>query len=325
MLQKQKRLPRFSRQPEAAAKAQITEITLAIIDTIKRHRLISTSVLKPLIQRNPRVIYRHLRQLFDRAVVNRFPLLTPQGLAGEFAYYLDSPKALELLSSFRGIKFEPGEYQAVARNRERWKDNRRLFADHELMISRFRALLELACRASNGKYELKDFQQGARLYRTVLVPDLAELGRAVEMPLRPDALFALRNTETQNTLHYFYEADRGTEDTGRIMDKMRAYYHLIVKYKKGREAYGAQRVRAVLFETTSIHWADVLRGVATRPQVSNRPSQLFWFTSGEFFTRPVEIGQGSSVPAFHAFPEMLFDTRFVCPADNTIHSLTESL
>jgi|ERR1044072_2438027 hypothetical protein len=325
MLQKQKRLPRFSRQPEAAANTQITEITLAIIDTIKRYRLISTSVLKPLIQRNPRVVYRHLRQLFDKAVVNRFPLLTPQGLAGEFAYYLDSPKALELLTTFQGVKFEPSEYQAVARNRERWKDNRRLLADHELMISRFRALLELASRASNGKYELVDFRQGARLYRTVLVPSLVEQGRVVEMPLRPDALFSLRNTQTKNTLHYFYEADRGTEDTGRIMDKMRSYYYLIVKYKKAREAYGAERVRAVLFETTSIHWADVLRTVATRPQISNRPSQLFWFTSGEFFTRPVDVGQGSSVPAFHSFPEMLFDTRFVCAADNNLHSLIECL
>jgi hypothetical protein len=325
MLQKQKRLPRFTRQPEAATNSQITEITLAIIDTIKRYRLISTSVLKPLIERNPRVVYRHLRQLFDRAVVNRFPLPTPQGLAGEFAYYLDSPKALELLSSFKGVKFEPSEYQAVARNRERWKDNRRLFADHELMISRFRALLELAARLSNGLYELVEFQQGSRLYRTVLVPSLEEQGRVVEMPLRPDACFALKNTETQNTLHYFYEADRATEDTGRIMDKMRAYYQLIVRHKKVKEAYGAERVRAVLFETTSTHWADVLRGVATRPQVSSKPSQLFWFTSGEFFTRPVEIGQGSSVPAFHAFPSMLFDSRFVCAADDTLHSLIESL
>lgn len=325
MLQKQKRLPRFSRQPEAAANTQITEITLAIIDTIKRYRLISTSVLKPLIERNPRVIYRHLRQLFDRAVINRFPLPTPQGLAGEFAYYLDSPKALELLATFQGTKFEPTEYQAVARNRERWKDNRRLFADHELMISRFRALLELAARSSNGKYELVDFQQGARLYRTVLVPSLEEQDRLTEMPLRPDAFFALRDTETQNTLHYFYEADRATENTGRIMDKMRAYYQLIVRHKKIRDALGAERVRAVLFETTSTHWADVLRGVATRPEVSNRPSQLFWFTSSEFFTRPIQIGQGSPVPAFHAFPSMLFDNRFVCAADDILHSLTESL
>src|SRR5215208_5826196 len=143
MLTKQKRLPRFQRDPKATATRQITKTTLAIIDALRRYHLITTSMIKALTPANERVVYRHLRALFDRALINRFPLPNPSGLPGEFAYYLDSPEALQLLRALGKQETTEQDYRQIYRNRDRWKGSRHLFADHELMISRFQQMLEL--------------------------------------------------------------------------------------------------------------------------------------------------------------------------------------
>src|SRR5205085_6467585 len=120
------------------------------------------------------------------------------------------------------------------------------------------------------------------------------------------------------------EADNETEDTGDIMNKCRTYYHLIVKTKRVEEVYGVKRIRAVLFETRSTRWASVLRQVPKRAAISNQPSSLFWFTASEFFTQPVpEQRSGRSLPAHLARPEMIFDRRWLCSADDALHSLID--
>src|SRR5215210_2705059 len=116
MLVKQKRLPRYQRDPLAAANRQLTKTSLVILDTLKRYRIITTTLIKPLVPANPRVTYRHLRHLFDRALVARFPLQNAYGLPGEFAYYLDSPEALKVITKLGGVKHEEGEYQKLQRN-----------------------------------------------------------------------------------------------------------------------------------------------------------------------------------------------------------------
>jgi hypothetical protein len=157
---------------------------------------------------------------------------------------------------------------------------RLLFLKHELMISRFHAMLELACKKSTGKVELTDWRQGSELWNTVEVPKLhyerpkegqAE-GRWFEaedteiLPHRPDAFFTLRRGEEE--LHFFYEADRKRTVTKRHNKKLRAHFHYIVKKRRHQEPYGVSRIRAVLIETISASWAEELRQAASHYTVS---------------------------------------------------------
>jgi hypothetical protein len=72
---------------------------------------------------------------------------------------------------------------------------------HELMISRFHAMLELACWRSNGRVELHQFKQGSELWNKVDVPVMRfngqrwfESDKTETLPHRPDAfsLYASR-------------------------------------------------------------------------------------------------------------------------------------
>src|SRR5205085_2894827 len=178
------------------------------------------------------------------------------------------------------------DQKQIYRNRDRWKRNRHLFVDHDLMIARLLQMIERAL-PYYPEWELERFAQGSSLWRYVDVPAI-ELGLNQEgcrewrqtqgserLPLRPDALVILHHKPTSTRAGFFYEADNETEDTGDIMNKMRAYYHLIVKTKRVEQVYGVRRIRAVLFETRSTHWASILRQVPKRAAVSNQPLSLF--------------------------------------------------
>src|SRR5207302_2070163 len=110
---------------------------------------------------------------------------------GEFIYFLDSTKPLHLLIQ-HGLMPQPADddwkrkEQTIASNRE--KDYAQLHRDpdvqgkvlfmrHELMVSRFHAVLELGARASAGRVELFDWKQGSELYNRIQVPQVRPTGR----------------------------------------------------------------------------------------------------------------------------------------------------
>jgi hypothetical protein len=100
--------------------------------------------------------------------------------------------------------------------------------------------------------------------------------------LRPDAIFTLRfpnEPEGQNRAHFFYEADRQTEASTRIVEKLRVYHQYVVQQRRAATDFGFRRVRAVLIETISEEWVQGLKEAARQPVVSGAPSPLFWFTS----------------------------------------------
>jgi hypothetical protein len=76
---------------------------------------------------------------------------------------------------------------------------------------------------------------------------------------------------------FFYEADRGTENTTRYKLKLRAHWHFIVKQNRQRTPgrYNVHGIRAVLTESTTNQWAHNLRQAAKEPIVSPRPSTCF--------------------------------------------------
>jgi len=344
----QNRLKKYSRDAStlaAVANRQITETSLCILATIHDYRIIPTSLLTRLILGHEKNIQRHLQQLYHKGLVNRFAFMRGKN-PSEFYYYLDNPAALELLV-LNGVERDRLEFEEVRRNREKRycdiNDPRRteemqgklLFLKHEVMISRFHGMLELACAASNGSIQLTNFEQGPNLWNKVEVPKLsfrngtwAELDETEHLPHRPDAFFSLSfPNSNREDLHFFYEADRHRTDTNKYNKKLRAHFHFVVKQKLHREFYEIQRVRAVLTETVDDEWAERLRQAAGHVTVSGtKASPLFWFTTSRLFVEEAMVqdnGRSRPVPMHLRHPEIVVRKIWASPVDDTLHSLID--
>lgn len=246
-----------------------------------------------------------------------------------------------------GVDRESLEFEEVRRNREKRYCNvnvpkhteemqgRLLFLKHEVMISRFHGMLELACAASNGAIELTNFEQGPRLWSKVEVPKLAfrngtwtELDETENLAHRPDAFFTLSfpNTEREDH-HFFYEADRHRTDTNKYNKKLRAHFHFVVKQKRHHEFYNIQRIRAVLTETVDDDWAERLRQAAGHVTVSgSKASPLFWFTTSRLFIEEAMVqdnGRARSLPMHLGRPDIVLRKIWASPVDDTMHSLID--
>jgi hypothetical protein len=347
----QQRLHKYKRDSEHLRPythaSRITDRALAIISLIERYRFLPTSLIVRLIGGNPRITQRHLQALYHKGLINRFAF--PRvGNPGEFNYYVDRTQALDLLVD-AGTDRDSLDWNLVRRNYS--KDyavinlgkniddlqGRLMHLQHELMISRFHAMLELACRTSNERVQLHEFRQGPELWNTVEVPILRAINGAwIEsektetLPHRPDAFFTLRFPREEGVrefAHFFYEADRKHTSTRKHNRKLRAHFHYIVKQRQHEDDYGIKRVRAVLIETTDMYWADDLRAAAGNPTVSGaKPSPLFWFTTSELFTRPQEIEENgrSRTVALHLLkPEVVFKKVWASPVNDTLYSLLD--
>jgi len=343
----QQRLKKYSRDPQGAAvlaSRRITITSLAIIATIHDYKIIPTSLLVRLVQGHEKNIQRQLQQLYQKGFVNRFAFMRGKN-PSEFHYYLDNTEALDLLIA-HGVNADSLEREEVRRNQEKAYcdinnpklveeiQGKLLFLKHEVMISRFHAMLDLACAQSTGNVELTEFQQGPSLWHKVEVPKLAyrngtwrELDQTEQLPHRPDAFFTLSfpNDPTRESLHFFYEADRRRTNTHKYNKKLRAHFYFVVKKRHYREIYGINRIRAVLTETVDDDWAESLRQAANHVTVSGpKPSPLFWFTTSRLFVQDVPTGEGErSLPTYLKQPDIVFRKIWASPVDDTLHSLLD--
>jgi hypothetical protein len=343
---KQQRLKKFIRQPERLQPRQLTDKGLEGVAIIERYRFVPSSLLVRLMLGGQRNNYRNLQTLFHKNLVSRFAL-PKYGGPGEFIYYLDGRQALDTLITEGLLTVTDNERKAkeeiIRSNRERnYAQLHRnpdvqgqvLFIQHELMVSRFHAMLELACRKLAGKAELVQWVQGPQLWNRVEVPKVimkdgipAELAELQALAHRPDAFFTLRfprKPEGQQLSNFFYEADRKTENTTRFKLKLRAHYHFIVRknLQRALAPYNVHAIRAVLTESIEIHWAQTLRETAGHPIVSQKPSPLFWFTSSEIFTRRMANGQRTQ-PLYLDQPEWIFKRIWASPVDDTLLNLAD--
>lgn len=339
----QQRLKKYSRDAETAAAVssrQITNLSLAIIATIHDYKIIPTSLIVRLVPGHEKSTYRHLQRLYHKGLINRFAFMLGRN-PSEFYYYLDNVETLDLLVA-HGAEREALQFVEVRRNLEkRYCDinnpgvareiaGRHLFLNHEIMISRFHAMLELACNKSKGRAELTNFQQGPSLWQKVEVPRFSyrngqwrEMDETEILPHRPDAFFTLRFPKGgDDTAHFFYEADRHRTNTTKYNKKLRAHFHFIVKQKRLQETYGINRIRAVLTETVDDEWAERLRSAATDTSVSgSKPSPLFWFTTSRLFEEHSSQDKNSK-PRYLEKPEIILSEIWATPVDDTFHSLT---
>lgn len=342
----QQRLRKYTRDHSsfsAVASRQITDTSLAVVATIHDYRIIPTSLLTRLVPGHEKNISRHLQQLYHKGLVNRFAFMRGRN-AGEFHYYLDNTAALDLLVS-SGVEFESLNREEVRRNKEKAycdvndpkqieeMQGRLLFLKHEVMISRFHAMLELACSRSEGRVELSDFQQGPALWQKVEVPKLSlrdgewsETDQTESLPHRPDAFFTLRFPEDdREPLNFFYEADRHRTNAHKYNKKLRAHFHFIVKEKRHQQIYSINRIKAVLTETIDDEWAERLRQAAGHVIVSgNTPSPLFWFTTSRLFTEEQNVsGISRALPTYLHRPDIVLQKIWASPVNDTLHSLID--
>lgn len=317
---------------------QITPTSLAIIEAIYRYRFIPTSLIFRLVAGHWRNLYYHLQALYHKhKLIDRLTLFDARGFPEEFVYHLDSPRALELLCEYGWRQPNELDFERVSHGQKEASEGHRQFVRHELMISRLRAMLELACEASAGEVILHDFRQGAELNQYVAAPQLqtrievtkrerqkvlVESGEWENIPHRPDAFFTLhfpRRPEGKQHEHFFYEADRKTMDTTRIKRKLRGHFYFIVKKHLHQVHYKVPSIRAVLIETLDQSWAETLRQAAADPVVSGpKPSNLFWITPSEFFTQPItkeERGKTKTIPYHLEHPEVIFSRLWFSPND----------
>jgi hypothetical protein len=344
----QERLRKYQRDPEHLPAREITPRSIEVIRLIERYKFLPTSLVTALAGGNKRITARHLQALYHNGFVNRFAF--PRvGNPGEFIYYLDDVRALALLVN-QGADRENLDFEGVKRNREKQYcdinlghriddlQGRLMHLQHEVMISRFHTMLELACRQEKSEVELADWQQGSDLWNRVEVAKLyyddagkwRELDQTEQLPHRPDAFFTLHfpnEPEGRQYAHFFYEADRKHTSVKKHNRKLRAHFHYIVKQRLHEEDYGIKRVRAVLIETVDDDWADTLRSAAAHPVVSgNKPSPLFWFTTSRLFTALKEIednGRKRQIPNYLLRPEIIFKQVWASPVDDTLYSLLD--
>lgn len=337
----QDRLKKSRREPERVQTRQLTKRALDIIATIARYRFLPTSLIVRVVDGNHRITEDHLQKLYHKGLVNRFQLKRN----GECNYYLDNPDALRLLDPaavdmrmFKLVRnYREKDYAGAA---QRLEPGKLMFLEHELMVSRFHWMLELACRQSAGAVVLGKWVQGSAIEHRVHAPEVRynpardewlELDQTESLPHEPDAFFILRfpeEPEGRNQANFFYEADRDTmTDPTDMKRKLRAHFHFIVKQHRHEELYGIRRVRAVLFEATRTRRADNLREQARHPVVSGRnPSALFWFTTAELYTKTEEVeedGKAVQRPLFLLHPELIFKQIWASPVEDKLLSMVD--
>ena len=257
----QKRLKKFQRQPTAVINNVNTHRDFEILYIVAHFGVTWTSLLQSLINGSPKGISHRLQILFHQGLIQRVPGRINQ----QCVYYMDNLDALRLLAAHGMISPDAPEWDSVRNNQKQNKPPSPLFLDHEMMISRFHATLELACRQTNGQVQIASWRQGPEVWDKVKLPKTRyENGEWYEedgtetCPCRPDAVFTLRfvaSSDASQEMSFFYEADRKTSDTTKIRKKLRAIWHYVVAQKKHRERYGVPRIRAVLIETLDRQWA----------------------------------------------------------------------
>ncbi len=348
-----KRLSKYRRTPQAAAalkNRRITDCSRDIIANLSYYSFLPSSSLVRLVAGNERIIYRHLQMLYHKGLVNRFAF--PSNLnPSEFNYYLDNPAALELLLDAGWAEPQQLDFARVRYHREKQYDTIHfqaerqgslLYLNHELDISRFHFMLEMACRASDGAVELADWQQGPSLWHSVTAPKVGydeqrdlwgEQEATEKLPHRPDAFFTLHfptRPADKAYEHFFYERERKTTtDRKRIVKKLRAHFQYIVKQRLHKTDYGIDSIRAVLVETPDPAWAQRLQESSAHPLVSGaQPSPLFWFTASTHFLTPTNdksaVGRNHRpVPRYLMDASAIFAPLWTTAVDSSFHSLLD--
>ncbi len=266
----QQRLPRFTRDSEAAGSFQITARDIEILRHVAEHRFIRSEWLVKLVEGSRQQLLRRLNLLYHHSYLER-----PRA---QLDYYHESgSKSLVYGLASRGagrlrrdlnMPFERMDW--TTRN----KGVGRLFLEHTLMVSDFLAALELDCHNRPDvrllyAHELPQ-PKGRENHRepfrwTVDLPGKRRVG------VVPDKVFALEVTHPDGRIertHYFLEADQGTMPIERrdlrqscVLRKLKSYEGT---YAIGihRTRLGAERFRVLIITPQTTRAQNIREAVA---------------------------------------------------------------
>lgn len=228
----QQRLPRFTRDPEAAGSFQFTKRDLEILRHVAEHRFIRSEWLIKLVGGSKQQLLRRLTFLYHHGYLERPRCQLDyyhEGGSHGIVYGLASRGAGRLRRDLN-MPFERMDW--TTRN----KQVGRLFLEHTLMISDFMAALELDCRTRDDVrliYGSDLSKPDGREHRREAFRWTVDLPGKRRVGVVPDKVFALDATRPDGSvsrLHYFLEADRGTMPMERrdlrqscVLRKLKAY------------------------------------------------------------------------------------------------------
>lgn len=274
---KQRRLPRYKRAPDQFGRFEPSARDLRILRLVHDFRFLTAELILALVPGSKRQIARRLQGMYHHSLLARLlpPLRVRDGtlntLSGspKFAYALDSEGARAIC-----------EAAGIAPTELRWRPehNRRMhwFLEHSLMVSTFRATLELAIATDRSLALIRwGDEEDLRDSVTVQYPD----GHRLVHRISPDGYFSVR--EGGSVRNLFLEADRGTEEHPRLLTKFQSYWWYFSKGSPYYEKYENPGNALVLVVCTSARRLAAMRKTLARVGDARHGLNRFWFTTSD--------------------------------------------
>ena len=283
------RLKKFVRA-EVADPLRLQPRDIDLLRSVGEFRFLNTPQILALHKGGKRNLLRRLSSLFQHGYLDRPESQTSARLLSAHMVYALGRKGAELLS--KDAEEREGIYRRV-REAERTLP----IIAHSQMISQFRICLTLAKQES-----------GAKILRWSQGQELKEMLRKVlgENPaLVPDAFFTILHDGDE--INFFLEADRGTMDTARFVNKLKIYW----SWKSNdrlKEKLRLSRFR-VLTLTPSKGRSDSLRNAGKSGDPAGTGSLMFLFAPETEYSL--------------ATAKKILEPVWKSPKDETPHSILE--
>jgi len=267
----------YKREKKNLPPLQIQDRDIAILQAVLDNRFLTVILLARLFPPDekgrkrkgatdppPDAPYNNLRirlqVLFHHGYLHRFRTV----IGGEHIYALDTKGAQLLLQKQLALPFN-----TVTSWSEKNRIISNLYADHALMVARFRVALEVALR-QHPDLELSYFSRDNQNVRT----NWTYKGK--RFSINPDAFFTLRSTKNpeQEQMGFFVEADRSTMTLERLVNKY-GMYTAMFENRVHPEAYKVKHFRVLTVTKSAERASNALQYATREPNKTRKKTDPF--------------------------------------------------